>query len=118
MSVNHKEILLSGNAAIAMGDHEGFLALCTDNTQWDFIGDQLLNGKQAVRDYMAATYTEPPVVTVDQLISEGDFLTVVGEITLKDQDGKARDYAYCDVWRFRDGKMAELKAFVVERKSK
>jgi ketosteroid isomerase-like protein len=32
---------------------------------------------------------------------------------MKDEDGKMVDYSYCDVWRFRDGKMAELKAFVI-----
>ncbi|MCG2612717.1 nuclear transport factor 2 family protein [Terrimonas sp. NA20] len=116
MSTSNKELLLKGNAAIANGDHEGFLALCTDNTLWNFLGDQVLEGKQAVREYMAATYLEPPIVTVDHLISEGDLLTAVGEITLKDKTGKATHYSYCDVWRFEHGKMAELKAFVVEIK--
>jgi uncharacterized protein len=114
MSIDHKEILLRGNAAIASGDHEGFLSLCTDDTRWVFVGDQVLNGKQAVRNYMAETYLEPPTVTVDQLISEGEFLTVVGEITLKGKDRKPVHYSYCDVWRFENGRLAELKAFVIE----
>jgi ketosteroid isomerase-like protein len=33
---------------------------------------------------------------------------------LKDNDGKMTHYLYCDVWRFSEGKMAELKAFVVK----
>ena len=35
-------------------------------------------------------------------------------ITLTDKDGKAVHHSYCDVWRFRGGKIAELKAFVIE----
>jgi uncharacterized protein len=27
-------------------------------------------------------------------------------------------YSYCDVWRFRDGKMVELKAFVIKTEIK
>lgn len=111
----HKEILLKGNAAIAAGDHEGFLSLCTEDTTWIFVGDQTLKGKQAVRAYMSATYLEPPVVTVDELISEGNMLTAMGEISLKDTAGKVTHYWYCDVWRFEAEKLAELKAFVVEQ---
>lgn len=45
----HKAILLEGNAAIARGDNEGFLALCSDDTEWKFVGEQTLKGKEAVR---------------------------------------------------------------------
>ncbi|MCD9017173.1 nuclear transport factor 2 family protein [Parachryseolinea silvisoli] len=114
MAEKNKATLLKGNAAIAAGNHEGFLSLCTDDTTWTFIGEQTLKGKEAVRQYMAITYLEPPSVTVDTLIAEGDFLTAVGNITMKDKDGKMTPYAYCDVWRFREGKMAELRAFVVK----
>jgi uncharacterized protein (TIGR02246 family) len=114
MSEKNKATLLKGNAAIAAGNHEGFLSLCTDDTAWTFVGEQTLRGKEAVRHYMATTYVEPPNVTVANLIAEGDFLTAVGDITMKDKDGKVTHYAYCDVWRFRDGKMAELRAFVVK----
>ena len=53
---------------------------------------------------------------VENLIAEGEFLTAVGTITMRNQQGKMVDYSYCDIWRFRDGRMAELKAFVIEIK--
>lgn len=114
MSETHKAMLHKANAAITRGDHEGFLACCTDDTQWTFVGERTLSGKQAVREWMATTYKEPPRFEVHRLIADGDFLTALGEITLKDEAGKATRSAYCDVWRFRDGRMAELRAFVVE----
>ena len=58
---------------------------------------------------MAEVYTEPPKFHVANLIAEGDYVTALGEITMG-----GIDYSYCDVWRFRDGKMAELKAFVIK----
>jgi len=109
MSEQNKATLEKANLAITQGEHEVFLSHCTDDTEWTFIGDQVLQGKQAVREYMAEAYTEPPKFHVATLIAEGDYVTAVGEITL---DGV--DYSYCDVWRFRDGKMAELKAFVIK----
>jgi len=114
MAEKNKAILEKANAAVAQGDNEGFLALCDDNTEWTFVGDQTLKGKEAVRQYMAATYTEPPKFTVENLIAEGDFLTVLGEITIKEAGGKATHYSYCDVWRFHGGKIVELKAFAIE----
>jgi uncharacterized protein (TIGR02246 family) len=114
MSEKNKAILEEANAAIAEGNNEGFLRFCTDDTEWTFVGDQTLKGKEAVRQYMAATYTEPPKFTVENLIAEGDFLTVLGEITIKEAGGKATHYSYCDVWRFLGGKIVELKAFAIE----
>lgn len=114
MSDTHKAILEKANAAISQGDYEGFLAYCTDDTRWTFVGDRTLRGKQAVREWMATAYKEPPSFEVHRLIADGDFLSAIGEIALKDDAGKTSRSAYCDVWRFRDGRLAELQAFVVE----
>ena len=116
MSDNGKAILQRANAAVAKGDHEGFLSHCTDDVEWTFVGDKTLKGKEAVRQYIKAAYVEPPRFRVDQLIAEGDFVTALGEIDLTDETGKRVRSAYCDVWRIRDGKLAELRAFVVEIK--
>ncbi|UOQ72872.1 nuclear transport factor 2 family protein [Hymenobacter cellulosilyticus] len=78
------------------------------------MGEQTLRGKEAVRRWMATAYEQPPVFMVKHLIAEDDFVTALGSITLPDESGKVVEYAYCDVWRFRDGKMAELQAFVIQ----
>ena len=114
MNLNNKEILEKANAAVSAGDNEGFLAFCTDDTKWTFVGDQTLRGKEAVRQYMASAYVEPPKFLVEHLIAEGDYVTALGKISMKNKGGNMIDYSYCDVWQFRNGKMAELKAFVIE----
>ncbi|MEH1994067.1 nuclear transport factor 2 family protein [Nostoc sp.] len=58
MSDKNKAILEEANAAIAEGNNEGFLSCCTDDTEWTFVGDKTLKGKEAVRQYMAMTYIE------------------------------------------------------------
>ena len=118
MSEKNKAILEEANAAVAEGNYERFLSFCDDDTQWTFVGDRTLKGKEAVRQYMATTYIEPPKFTVANLIAEGEFLTVLGDITLTDEDGKAVHHSYCDVWRFRGGKIVELKAFVIKTEVK
>jgi uncharacterized protein (TIGR02246 family) len=114
MSDTNKAVLRTANEAIARGDFEGFLACCTEDTEWTFVGDRTLMGKKAVRQWMAEAYREPPTFRVDRMIAEGDFVTALGEITLKDETGKTADHSYCDVWRFHEGRMAELHAFVIE----
>ncbi|NMF63997.1 nuclear transport factor 2 family protein [Brasilonema octagenarum] len=118
MSENNKAILAAANAAIAQGNYEGFLSFCADDTKWTFVGDKTLNGKDAVRQWMVTEYVEPPLNIVANLIAEGDFVTALGNITLKDKDGKASDYSYCDIWRFRGDKIVELRAFVIKTEIK
>ena len=114
MSVNNKAILEKANKSITEGDNEGFLSFCTEDTEWTFVGDKTLKGKDAVRQYMATAYLEPPKFNVEILIAENEFVTAVGQITMKDENGEYTTYSYCDLWRFRDGKMAQLKAFVIK----
>jgi ketosteroid isomerase-like protein len=74
VSEKNKSILEQANAAIAEGNHEGFLSFCTDDTEWTFIGERTLKGKDAVRQWMATTYIEPPKFMVARLIAEDDFV--------------------------------------------
>lgn len=115
MSEKNKSILLAANDFISAGNYEEFLAFCTEDTLWEFMGDQTLKGKQAVREYMAENYLVPPKFHVNKLIAEDEYVTALGEIELKEKDGKWKKYAYCDIWRFQDGKMAELQGFVIEK---
>lgn len=118
MQHDNKAILEKANAAITRGDHDAFLSLCTDDTVWTFVGEQVLHGKEAVRQYMAKVYREPPEFMVEKLIGCGDYVTALGNITMKDSHGTATEYSYCDVWLFRDGKMAALRAFVIKIENK
>ncbi|HBU78967.1 MAG TPA: ketosteroid isomerase [Muricauda sp.] len=114
MTDTNKIILQKANEAVSKGDYEAFLQYCTDDTKWIFVGDQMLNGKEAVRKWMYNEYIEPPQNDVENLIAENDYLTAIGKITVMTENGKSITYSYCDVWKFRDGKMAELMAFVIE----
>lgn len=114
--MNNTTILHTANAFVSKGDYESFLAYCTSDTKWVFVGERILNGKEEVRAYMKEFYIEPPVFDVELAIEDGDFVTVTGNITLKNKTGNYEHFNYCDIWRFENGKIAELKAFVIEKK--
>lgn len=113
----NKEILQNANAAVVRGDNEGFLLYCHDDLIWNFVGDQILRGKEAVREYMRENYKTPPNFTVTNLIADGDYVSAIGTIMIRDKEGIEIRHSYCDVWRFQDGKMAELMAFVIKEDS-
>lgn len=114
MSKENKSVLQAANEAISEGNIEGFLSSCTEDIEWTTVGKETINGKDEVRRWMKAAYVEPPKFTVTDLIAQDDLVTAIGEIAVKDDQGKSLHSAYCDVWRFRDGKMAQLRAFVVD----
>lgn len=114
-TMSNTEILQTANKAIANGDYEGFLTFCSDDTKWIFIGDQILDGKEAVRKYMKETYLEPLKFTEDNILEDGDFVSVMGKLSLKDMNGSYTHFDYCDNWQFNNGKIVGLKAYVVEQ---
>lgn len=61
---------------------------------------------------------EPPKFTVANVIADGDFVTAYGDMTIKDKTGTTAPYSYCDIYRFRDGKIVELNSFVVKTEAK
>ncbi|WP_270089112.1 nuclear transport factor 2 family protein [Sphingobacterium sp. SYP-B4668] len=115
--MENKEILEIANLAVAKGDYEGFLDFFTEDTIWNFVGDRVLEGKEQVHQYMKEVYLVPPKFTVERVIEQGDFVTVLGQISLKNTLGLYVHFDYCDNWRFENGKIAELKAFVIQKKA-
>lgn len=113
MTDANKKVLLAANAAISVLDIEGFLQHCADDIRWHAVGEQVIEGKTALRQWMNTTYLKPPQFSVTDLIAEDDHVVAVGRITVEDASGATVPASYSDVWRFRDGRMAELTAFVV-----
>lgn len=114
MSEKYKEIIEDVNASFAENNLERFLAQCVDDVKWTMVGEMTTNGKDDIRRQMAKMDSEPPKITTDKIIVEGEFATAHGDMTMKDKDGKTVSYSFCDIYRFRDDKIAEIKAFVVK----
>jgi ketosteroid isomerase-like protein len=122
MTAKNKEIIGKVNAVFLQGNFEGFLEYCADDVRWTIVGDRSVKGKEAIRQWMksmAAENPEPPKFSViDPVIAEGDFVVARGDMTMKDKDGKQGQYSYCDIYRFRGDKIAELNSFVVKTEPK
>jgi ketosteroid isomerase-like protein len=116
MSAQHKAVVEKVNAAFAANNTEGFLAHCAKDVEWTMVGDRTVKGVDAIRTWMASVSGDAPTFTVDQIVAEGEYVTCFGDMTMKDKDGSPAPYGYCDVYRFRDGRIAELRSYVVSTK--
>jgi uncharacterized protein len=114
MSAKNKEIVEKIDAAFAKGDSEAFLSFCADDVEWTMVGEKPFKGKDAIRQWLASMKMEPPKFTVTNMIAEGDFVVSHGHMTMKDKDGKPGSHAYCDIYRFRNAKIATLTSFVIK----
>jgi len=114
MSAKSKEIVEKVNAAFAENDLEGFLAFCAEDVRWTMVGEKTVDGKEAIRQWLASMDIEPPEFTVVALIAEGDLVAAHGDMIMKDEDGKTVPYSYCDFYRFRGDKIVELRSFVIK----
>lgn len=113
MSAPNKAIIDKANEAFRKNDVEALLALCTEDFTWTMVGSPPAVGKAAVRKWMGQGPSEPPQFTIDTTIADGDYVTCIGDMTMP-ENGQTVPYAYCDVWRLKAGKIAELKAFVIK----
>lgn len=118
MSEENKAIVAQVDAAFAAGDLEGFLSLCAEDVEWTMVGEWVGKGKDAIRGWMELMGAEPPLFTATNVLTEGDFVVAQGDMVMKDKDGKTVPYAYCDVYRFRDGKIVELSSYVIKTGAK
>lgn len=111
------KILQDANQLVREGRYEEYLSCLTEDSRWVFVGERTLLGKEAVRQYIEEFYLAPPVFDMERAIEAGDFVTATGSIALKDPDGSYSHYSYCDIWRFHNGKLAEVTAYVIKKTS-
>lgn len=117
MSENYKETVKRANASFEENNLEGFLELCAEDVEWRMVGGKSSKGKDEIRQWMSAMGpSEPPKITAENQIAEGETVAAYGEMTMKNDKGEVVSYSYSDVYRFKDGKIAELSSFVIENK--
>lgn len=115
MSETNKEIVEKANALLADSKTEEFLLLCADDVEWTLLAEtpSIMKGRDAIREFMSSSQgSEPPNFTVDNVIAEGEFVVANGDMTMKSKDGETVPYAYCDMYTFSEGKIAELRTFI------
>ncbi|GAA4910969.1 nuclear transport factor 2 family protein [Mucilaginibacter defluvii] len=101
------EILVKANQAFSSGNYEELLTYCTEDTKWTYIGDSTLDGKENVYKFLLSAYADT-TFGIEKYVEDGETIITIGRIKLMNKDGKLTDSPFCDVWKFRNGKMSQL----------
>lgn len=118
MSTEHEKIVTEINDAFTRNDMQAFLAHCHEDVTWTMVGDATNKGKQTILEWMSSVPDmQPPTFSVTEMISNDDSVVCYGDMTMNDKGKEGDPYSYCDIYHFRDGKVAELRSFVVKLKS-
>ncbi len=113
----NKQVVEKINEAFDKSDMEAFLSYCTEDVQWNMFGSFDIKGKEAIKDFMAKMPQEPPRFKVTDTIAESDTVISRGDMTMKNKEGESEDYAFCDVYKFKNGKVAMLQTYMVKLKA-
>ena len=114
MSEKHKQIIEKVNEGFNKNDAEVFLGFCSDDVTWSMAGDKSRTGKESIREWIKSMEgMGPPDITTTDIISEGDTAACCGEMTMPEK-GETNNYSFCDIYRFKDDKIVELRSFAVK----
>jgi ketosteroid isomerase-like protein len=109
MALNRK-LIDRVNEAFSRGDVEAFLECCADDVRWTMVGEGTFEGKESIRRWLQSVESGLPRFGDMEVIEAGDRAVVSGEMTMEEDE---RKYAFCDIYRLRDGRIIELRSFVV-----
>jgi ketosteroid isomerase-like protein len=118
MSQEHKDIVKKVDEAFTTNSLEDFYAHCTDDIEWTMAGEGTHKGIDNIRQMMQKATEDCgasfPKIFVTKMIADGDSVASYGTMSMKNKDGNDDHFDYCDIYDFRDGKIAKLISFVIK----
>ena len=107
-----KQFLADFNAAFATGNAEFIIEHVTADIRWTIHGDKEIQGKEKFSaEVHGMTRHTADELTVHEIITHGRTAALNGQLTFQD-----KQYAFCDVYRFRNTKaneIVEMDSYVV-----
>ena len=114
--MDNQEKALKVNGLFTTGKAEDFFEYFTDDIRWEMVGDAVSVGKHQFRQAMESQPFESGTLETYGHLAAGDRVAVEGYIECKRTDGSVFKAIYIDIYTFRDGKICEIKCYIVEKK--
>lgn len=115
MENNHKTVL-TVNDLFAKHDVEGLLEHFTEDIRWEMVGDMTSEGKDGFRQVMGNQPVESARTEIYGHVAEGNRVWIEGLTECRLKDGNVFNARFVDIYSFRDGKVNEIKSYIVEQK--
>lgn len=105
MLEKHKKIVEKAHSLLEDGRIEEFVSLCAADVMWTLFAEtrSTMEGRGGIHKFMALSPGwKAPHFMVDKMIAESEFVVANGE--LSNLGSEPLKYAYCELFRFLDGK--------------
>jgi len=110
------EIVRKMNDGFVEGDREKIMQHVADDVRWHVIGASTLLNKKIFKKEINNTHLIGlPTLKIKNEIEQGDWVAVEGEVQYKKIDGGIVDALFFDVYHLENGKITELRTYVIER---
>jgi uncharacterized protein len=113
MKTENNQLLIKISEAFAKGNLEFAGAYLADDIQWNILGANPINGKEAVLEVSKMLQLQSfPVITIKNIVAEGDFVVIesTGKATTK--SGKPYNQSYCDIFKFKEEKLIAITTYL------
>lgn len=93
--MNNQDIFINANKSLAEGKFDEFLTYCSEEIQWNIIGEKSYFGKDELLKYISSAY-DGVMFTTQNYIKENEFVVEFGQITFKVNEIH-KTSSYCDI---------------------
>lgn len=105
--------------AFSAGDPGFIISHMHNDVVWEMVGDSVFSGKKEVEKMMAAMgEASLPEITQTRITAEANRVVAEGFVRATTKEGSSFEAAYCDCYVLEDGKIRELRTYLVELKKK
>jgi ketosteroid isomerase-like protein len=115
---NNQEFFQKINESFANGDVDFLMDHVTEDIHWEMVGNERLQGKQKVEEMFEPMRGEKiENYVTNNIITHGNTAIIEGKMDMPKEDGNTATYAFCDLYKldkFKNGKIQEVKAFLVK----
>ena len=115
--MNNKETIQQVIDAFDNNDVDSILDLVTDDVEWHMLGDQVISGKDKLREFFSKNAGMKLLSsTKDHIIIEGDRAAVDGHVQCAGKNGEMADMYYCDVYELEKGKVKKIVSYTINKR--
>lgn len=106
------------NDAFARNDTAFIEANLAEDVRWTMVASPAIVGKAAViAEFKTMAVGPAPQLSITNVIDGGTSVAVEGVMTMVDESGATRKYAFCDIYGLNEqgsGRIATITAYLIE----
>jgi len=114
--MNNKKVVETYMEGYSTGDNAKILSCLAEDVIWEMVGFFNLKGKDQFDKEINRGWEGNPIITISQLVEEGNIVVAEGAVKCKLKNGGFIDALFCEVFHFDNGKVKKLTTYHIEKK--